>query len=147
LRLISHRGNTDGPRSDENDPRRLAHVLSQTAYDVELDLRMVGDRLFLGHDRPDYAIDADFLSKHKERLWIHAKNLEALNWLLGSEYIYFWHQEDDYTLTSNGKIWTYPGKRVCENSIIVIANKSNPPKNVYGVCSDYVDHLFLSNRI
>ena len=140
MKLISHRGNTDGPRSDENDPRRLAHVLSRTPYDVELDLRRVGDRLFLGHDTPDYAIDADFLSKHKERLWIHAKNLEALNWLLGSEFIYFWHQEDDYALTSNGKIWTYPGKRVCENSVIVTPKGVMWPDVVHGICSDYVDH-------
>ena len=23
---------------------------------------------------------------------------------------YFWHQEDDYTITSKGIIWAYPGK-------------------------------------
>ena len=24
---------------------------------------------------------------------------------------YFWHQTDDFTLTSHGYIWTYPGKK------------------------------------
>jgi hypothetical protein len=35
----------------------------------------------------------------------------------------FWHQKDDFTITSQGFIWTYPGKPVCKNSIFLeIAN-------------------------
>lgn len=31
----------------------------------------------------------------------------------------FWHQEDDYALTSSGYIWTYPDKLLTDKSIIV----------------------------
>jgi hypothetical protein len=33
---------------------------------------------------------------------------------------YFFHQEDDITLTSKGYIWAYPGKQPIKNSIAVM---------------------------
>jgi hypothetical protein len=52
----------------------------------------------------------------------------------------FWHQEDDFTLTSSGFIWTYPNKNVLDNSIIVDNDPKWKEKNYkcYGVCSDYI---------
>ena len=57
----------------------------------------------------------------------------------------FWHQEDDYTLTTKGYIWTYPDRLICSRSIIVCKtpedtiNYSN--MDLYGICSDYVGVL------
>ena len=56
---------------------------------------------------------------------------------------YFWHQDDDYTLTSQGLIWTYPGKKTTSNSIVVMPerfdkNLEKEYNGVYGICSDYV---------
>lgn len=57
----------------------------------------------------------------------------------------FWHQEDDYTLTSKGYIWTYPNRPICSRSIIVcktLEDTLNYSKtNVHGICSDYVGVL------
>ena len=52
---------------------------------------------------------------------------------------HFWHQEDDYTITSKGFIWTYPGKSLLTSSICVLPEKSTYKKfECYGICSDYI---------
>jgi hypothetical protein len=79
-------------------------------------------------------------------LWIHAKNLDALYVLQANPVLnYFWHQEDDFTLTSQGDIWTYPGKPLTKNSIMVMPEWNDPKfenlnLDCLGICSDYV-HL------
>ncbi|MEY4342356.1 MAG: Synechococcus phage, partial [Pseudomonadota bacterium] len=52
----------------------------------------------------------------------------------------FWHQEDDFTITSSGYIWTYPNKSITSQSIIVDLNKNWKTKNYncFGVCVDFV---------
>ena len=53
---------------------------------------------------------------------------------------YFWHQEDDYTITSRGFIWTYPGKKLFPNSICVLPEHANYKDiNCKGICSDFID--------
>jgi len=75
-------------------------------------------------------------------LWCHAKNLQAFEALLKVGVHCFWHQEDDYTLTSKGIIWAYPGKAVTENSICVMPERFNSDidPNCLGICSDTVEH-------
>ena len=54
---------------------------------------------------------------------------------------YFWHQEDDYTITSKGIIWTYPGKLLLKNSICVLPELFNKQiLNCLGICSDYIQN-------
>ena len=74
----------------------------------EIDVRYINGKWMLGHDNPDFEVPFEFLEQ--TGLWIHAKNLEALYILSKTNLVYFWHQEDDFTLTSNNYIWTYPGK-------------------------------------
>ena len=64
-----------------------------------------------------------------------------------SGYNYFWHQEDDYTLTSKNFIWAYPRKLYTPNTVIVMPEWGNMSydslrdADCYGVCSDYVGML------
>ena len=53
---------------------------------------------------------------------------------------YFWHQMT-ITLTSNGYIWTYPGKKLSKKSICVLPEtKKTKIKNfISGICSDYIE--------
>ena len=100
--IISHRGNTNGVNKKlENDPAHL-QSLSDMGIDVEIDVWFDGEQLFLGHDEPEHKIDLDFL--RNEKFWCHAKNLLALEYMLENKIHCFWHQSDDYTLTSNGVI-------------------------------------------
>ena len=142
MKLISHRGNLYGPNKlDENNPQYVSSAVEK-GFDVEIDVFFFNDSLWLGHDEPVYKIDVKWLMNNN--LWCHAKNLEALDLLLKFQNIHcFWHQNDDFTLTSKGYIWTYPEKQIVKNSILVITNDIEKEKlpDCYGVCSDFVGKL------
>ena len=138
--IISHRGNTVGSNSNksylENEPSNIRAITNK--YDCEIDVWVNKEGIFLGHDTPNYKVDRDFF--YNQRLWCHAKNLEALEYLLSINTKCFYHNIDDYTLTSNGLIWTYPGKNVNNKSIIVDSSKDWNTKNYncFGICVDYI---------
>jgi hypothetical protein len=140
--LISHRGNLNGKTDDENKPKYIEKALSQ-GFDVEVDVWYDNNQFWLGHDKPQYKVSEGFL-EHPS-LWCHAKNIQALYVMDKNYHIHcFWHQEDDVTLTSRGFFWTYPGKQLTEKSICVLPefedkkSKVILPKNVAGICSDFV---------
>jgi len=149
MKLISHRGNLDGKNPDmENKPDYIVDALD-SGYDVEIDVWFIDSKWYLGHDVPTYKIDFYEFIYDTKKLWLHIKNVEAFNELtilskeLKIDWInYFWHQNDDYTLTSGGYIWTYPGKQLMKNSISVLPEKNDliyeDIKHCYGVCSDYI---------
>ena len=134
---ISHRGNLDGINKDqENKPSYILNALDKN-FDVEVDVWFIDDHFYLGHDKPLDIVKIDFIKMN--RLWLHAKNVEAFYELLKIDVNCFWHQNDDVTLTSNGYIWTYPGKKLTKNSICVLP-EINKIKlfNCAGICSDYI---------
>lgn len=140
---IAHRGNLYGPSEYENSPWYILDALSM-GFQAEVDLWLIDDQLFLGHDEIKYPIDSSFMLNILviDNTWFHCKNLNALNYLIDSEidYKFFWHQEDNHSLTSNGIVWTYPGKATSKNSIIVHLEENLPDRylQIYGVCGDYV---------
>lgn len=146
MKIISHRGNIDGPNSlIENQPEIIDKAI-EMGFDVEIDLRYdtANEKFYLGHDDPQYVVSQYWLAQRMDKLWIHCKNLDALYYFVNktSGYNYFWHQEDDYTLTSKNYIWTYPGKKCTPNSVIVlfddiIDNKELNCYNCFGICTDY----------
>jgi hypothetical protein len=145
MKYIAHRGLIDGPNKElENRPEQIKAVLGM-GYDCEVDLWRIGQKWFLGHDEPQYEVDEDFVKL--DGLWIHCKNLAALYMLSTSTdflYTFFWHQNDDFTLTSDGYIWTYPDKDLSNISIAVMPELF--PKyweyikqvEIAGVCTDYI---------
>ena len=145
MKLIAHRGLFNGPDVDlENRPEQI-EVALKSGYDCEVDLWVVNGDWYLGHDRPDYPVHKEWLER--PGLWIHAKNLSALRWLTTTDLEYFWHQNDDYTLTSHNYIWTYPGQELTQHSIMVMPEWHDKTLNnarearCYAVCSDYVSQL------
>lgn len=136
--FISHRGNLNGKNKKyENSPNYILKAIEK-GYHVEIDVWFT-NTFFLGHDGPKYKISKKFLENNK--LWCHAKNLDALCELKKIKTKYFWHQNDDYTLTSNNYIWTYPGKKLSEKSICVLPElkKQKINKKIKGICSDYIE--------
>jgi len=138
--LISRRGNTNGQfETYENEPTYIDRAISD-GFDVELDVWMIEGVLFLGHDKPQYGVTQHWFSERYDKLWIHCKNVEAMEWfnIIGG-FNYFWHEEDTVTLTSFSHIWAYPGKQPINNSIAVMPEiYSEEVSHCKGVCSDYV---------
>lgn len=142
MKLIAHRGCMLGPdKHIENKKSTIIECISKK-FDVEIDVFSHKNKLYLGHDEPIDKISIEFMMEHYKKLWIHCKNLTALDFLLNFKKLnVFYHQTDDFTLTSKGYIWTYPKKATTKKSVIVCKSKKeheNADKNIFGICSDYV---------
>jgi len=144
MKLIAHRGNLNGPNPlRENSIDYIEKSISE-GFDVEVDLRHEDHNFYLGHDEPQYYVPMSWLVKYKDVLWIHCKNLEALEKMSSSviEFNYFWHETDSYTITSKGIGWVYPGKQPYTNSVLVMPETVDSCdgyiNGVYGICTDKV---------
>jgi len=139
MKIISHRGNLNGPGIEENNPKQIDKVLIETNFDVEVDVWKVSGQWFLGHDKPQYKIHLRWLYANNERLWLHAKNIHAYCDLLQDKRIsqVFWHEKDCYTLVKNWIIWAYPNQQLTPLSVANIHGKINEIPNCYGICTDY----------
>ena len=144
--LISHRGNLYGKGGDywENHPDYLNYALHK-GFDVEIDVWLQDNQLFLGHDKPVHLIQDEFLFNNQNHLWCHAKNFEAMEFLLKNKLHCFWHENDKMTLTSKGIPWLYPGQNIIDNSIILKFEKNDLELDfitraiIKGVCSDFIE--------
>ena len=167
-RIIAHRANLGGPNPEvENNPDQIDKCIDQ-GYDVEIDLRIDEGTgtLWLGHDTPDYKVTWYWLAQRLRNLWIHCKDYNTLVELSSHETSkdngfdipaggcnFFWHQEDEYTLTSNNIIWAYPGKpdnlktSKLINTVLVMPEwnkidwESLKLLRCYGICTDYPEKL------
>ena len=148
MHWISHRGNLTGvDKSLENKPKQIEKVIS-LGFDCEIDVRILGNReIYLGHDSPDHRVDIKWLNNFSGNLWIHCKDWESLDYFVGTEHNFFFHGTDDYTITSHGYIWAYPGKCFSNKFIDVLPELSienqdfrKPANNVAGICSDFVSN-------
>lgn len=142
---IAHRGNLTGPDPEnENNPDVIRKVLE--GYECEIDLWRFGRNWFLGHDQPRYRIPRGFLEH--DGLWIHCKNISALDWLTrGESHLnFFWHDRDLYTITSCGYVWGNIGSPLISSLVVNYpgpprrGERSLLPKRTTGICSDYIQH-------
>lgn len=146
MKLIAHRGLLKGPNKKlENQPHQVQTVLDK-GHDCEIDLWVFDDRLYLGHDGPQYNVTEQFIKQ--AGLWIHCKNLNAMAYCQSDIKLnYFWHENDAYTLTSKGFIWAYPGKPLNEFSVMVLPEWEDETlanikdRKCYAVCTDYISRL------
>jgi hypothetical protein len=142
---ISHRGNINGKDPNlENHPEYINNAINE-GYDVEVDVWYVDDKWYLGHDSPQWEIDLHWISKRSDKLWVHCKNIEALERLANTSNLdtadinFFWHEEDTATLTSFNYIWAYPGKQPIKGSIAVMPELyDDDVSKCIGICSDVI---------
>lgn len=141
---ISHRGNINGRIEEaENKPEYIDDTIIQ-GFDVEVDIWFTEGEWWLGHDEPQYPIDLEWIDRRSHRLWVHCKNIEAVEYFVENEndckdINWFWHEEDTLTLTSFGYVWAYPGKQPIKKSIAVMPEINNDDiSNCIGICSDVI---------
>lgn len=145
LVIISHRGNTSQINSEqENSPNYIDEAI-KTGFQVEVDVRFIDKKWYLGHDGADYKVSLDWMKKRSGHIWFHIKNQEGLLALSKIDSVsplywkYFWQQNDDYALTSTGHIWTHCAKIARgKNSIATLLKETDEaPKKIYGICTDW----------
>lgn len=143
MKIYSHRGNLNGPSEWENHPSQIREALQENFY-VEVDVHGKDGDLFLGHDEPLYIINKDFIQQHKYQMIFHAKNFEALRYLRTRDVHHFFHDQDDYTLTSWGWIWSQPSSELGYDSLTIMAVPERANlfdmeflPGIGGVCTDY----------
>jgi len=145
LIIISHRGCLIGPDPlRENHPYWIESALLVVDM-VEVDIWVVDNKLWLGHDRPIHSIQENFLSDIgiQSIIW-HAKNPAALDFFIRSnaDLHYFWHTYENYVFTSKGYVWTYCGNDIVagERAVAVLPenDKQWDISSAAAVCTDYV---------
>lgn len=141
--FISHRGNINGRIPDrENHPDYIDEAIN-LGYDVEIDLWYINEKFWLGHDKPEYVTTLSWVASRQDKLWIHCKNHEAMVYLNEYQLLnlnWFWHEEDDMTLTSKRFMWVYPGKQPIKSSIAVMPEINEDDVSLcLGICSDQIE--------
>ena len=141
MKIIAHRGLVNGPNKElENNPETISKAIEK-GFDVEVDVWKIDDNWFLGHDELKYKINFSYLEN--ERLWVHAKNIRALKKLIeiGENINFFWHQDDDVSITSKNFIWTTLGKELTSISVCVMPEsrltiKESVKLQCFGICTN-----------
>lgn len=143
--IISHRGNLSGPNTCKENSKKSIEKALNLGLDVEIDLWYKSRVLFLGHDKPTYKVQFEWIYERKDRLWVHCKNIDCLEYFYEVEngINYFWHEKDTLTLTSNGEIWAYPDKQPIKNSIAVLPEVHGflGLEVCKGVCTDFPEYF------
>ena len=143
--LIAHRGNFEGPNLEKENAPNYLDLAIESGFQIEIDIWVINNLIYLGHDSPTYLIGLDWLKKRIDLVWVHCKNLEAMvfcshQFAKGLHLNYFWHETDTVTLTSLGYIWAYPGKQPILDSIAVLPELANDAiDSCKGICSDYLN--------
>jgi hypothetical protein len=139
--LIAHRGNVNGKQPErENTVAYINEALKQ-GYHCEIDIcKFDGEHYYLGHDDPQESVSISWLRDNN--LWCHAKSFNALEAMIVHGIHCFFHNTDNYTITSRGWIWAYPGQPGGRYTIAVHPEKLKLEelKNFSGLCSDNLDN-------
>jgi len=142
---ISHRGNLSGKNTaphGENHPTSIKNAIDR-GYFCEIDVRLIDNKFYLGHDKPEYEVDELFFNNYY--LFVHCKNIEAFYKLVSHPAIEaFYHDTDDVVITSTSKyFWSYPKSSVLltDRSIAVLPElvPEWDVSGVIGICSDYIE--------
>ena len=141
--LIAHRGNINGPNTEkENTIEYIEEAIKQN-FDCEIDIWLINDLLYLGHDKPEHHVSIEWLNKYHDKLWIHCKNIESLCFIKAHDFNCFFHDKDTYTITSKQFIWGNINSIINENIICVMPElytQNVNPKKALGICSDYISN-------
>ena len=155
FKVIAHRGLLHGPSIElENNIENIENNIKKYPYIInELDIWLDSDLIYIGHNEAARQIDLDILSNYSKNLILHIKgiNFESIKSIyllksIGEKFHFFSHQDDDFTITNHGWVWSHPKKGFVKNTICVLpeevmsldlAVNQFEFKQLYGVCSDY----------
>jgi len=148
MKIISHRGNINGPIPEkENRPSYIDSAI-KLDYDVEVDLRIINNEFWLGHDEAQYKIELSWMRLRKDKIWYHCKDIESALVLckLNEDFKYFCHSQEPYVCTSNGYLWVHDlSSKINNKCIIPLLSKEDIEKYTnskpYAICTDFVKDI------
>ena len=133
-KIISHRGNLHGPNpAHENNPNYILNAI-KFGFEVEVDIWYENDQLFLGHDSATYKINHEFLN---HSMWVHCKNLKAVELMRKTDLNWFWHDLDKMTLTNKNFVWCYSGVYIKDGITVECGHPFHIKEDIMGICTDY----------
>lgn len=140
MKWIAHRGNVRGPNPAlENKPEYIEAAF-KAGYDVEVDVWLQDDGLYLGHDTPLYKIDRYFLQN--QHLWVHCKNVAAYLELSKFTNINcFFQENEEIVMTTRNNLWAHSKCPTWNNKTVIVRLDSrnwSPSIEPFAICSDYV---------
>lgn len=160
MKIISHRGNLNGPNQKTENTVDAIEKALQSGFCIEFDIWYFANRFWLGHDSPESVFSIDTLVRWSnmysdKNLYVHCKNiwaLEEMTKLQKSNIIPFFHDADQCILLRDNIIWVHPkaiygvdelGRSKC----IAVVSKCKTAKydfdldisfeTWYGICTDY----------
>jgi hypothetical protein len=136
MKIVSHRGNIEGPDSNlENCPDQIRRAMN-LGFDVEVDVWRAGSSWMLGHDNPSYSVEEDFFTTG---MWVHCKNFEAISEMKkkSRNFEFFWHENDRMTLTSGLIPWCYSGQYIEGGITVHLSGPALVPLKSLGICTDF----------
>ena len=145
--LISHRGNLRGAIPHlENTPAYIQAAID-LGYMCEVDMWHENGNFYLGHDEATTRFDMQWLESQRQSIIIHCKNMAALMELSKTQLHYFWHGDDDCTITSKCWTWCYPGTTIDKavdvrspTTVCVLPERHDQDTtNFSGICSDLIE--------
>ena len=139
MKLISNRGNIDGPNPELENKQDYIQMAINRGYDVKIDIWLKDNRIYLGSNEPDYLLDIDWLERNKSKLWLQCRDVELLEKLISLDPVgsnlHLFIYEDSVAMTNRARLWGYEGSE----SIALLQEKEvDKELNVFGVCSDHI---------
>lgn len=148
MKIISHRGNINGPLPEKENRPSYIDCAIQLGYEVEVDLRIFDNEIWLGHDEPQYKINLSWMELRKNKIWYHCKDINSALFLseLNDGYQYFCHTQDSFVCTSRNYFWVHDlTNKINENCIIPLISKEDIKnynnKEPYAICTDFVTEI------
>lgn len=139
MKIISHRGNLNGPDFETENTLNQYELALSKGFEIEIDVwKIHGSTVWIGHDSGDSVMPKSFLEENSNKLWVHAKSLSAVESLRFMHGInWFWHENDKMTITSKGYIWCYPGTYIDGGISVVSSREFQTDHDILGICTDY----------
>lgn len=147
--LISHRGNVDKIDLERENSQLYIDEAINRGYYAEIDLRIINNKLMLGHDYGQFETNLEWLSHRRDKLFVHCKNVEALKFCIINKLIFFYHAIENHTpIVNSSLIWTHNLNETTDMSIIPLLSlddlkslDSYKDINVAGICSDFINFI------
>jgi len=144
MKFISHRGNINGREWERENRMDYIYEALEKGFDVEIDVWYSDNQWWLGHDEPLYKTGTSIFKNKK--IWVHVKNPHAFQKIKEIKPChYFWHDGDDYALTSKGIVWCHKDAIILPDSVAVLPESDDWYKSELqqcsGICSDVIEHF------